>query len=253
MLAGRITLPVGKISTWFLRQRLEPGADLSPLDHFGTALMMVDAGEVTLTGTASGVTVHTGASWETAPEGIGDGIRLGPGNGVLVEDGATISIRNDGEDAASVLLLDVYNQSSVPDYRWPSDRPASGVEVQAVGYTHQLLIAQGPAILVLEHDIVPGGGSGYSSTFEGIEIGGIDAGRARIGVQRGTTWVTPQLLETWERIVVPGAKQVSEGEHTTLSASDGYAAQDAALTWRAGDDGPLEILRAQVIPVPVPA
>jgi hypothetical protein len=209
---------------------------------------MVESGELEL---RSGVQVthrHAGATGVSTPVSIpDDGVMLEAGDGALVPFGGGMMLENPGDSYASVLVVVVQR----PSYDDPSDIPDStGVTGQTIGMAFPTFSSDS-VILRIERDVVRPGGSDYSTTFKGEEIGVVLQGDARVLCQAGSSWHTSGVLGGND-LVPPDAVPVPAGETLELRVGDAWASSDGSLVWRAGNGEPLVVLRAQAIPVPRP-
>lgn len=248
-------LPQDIAEVWLVRMVIQPGARFPMIQQPGPTLLAVESGNVTITTDSPVIRVSDTHSLPSSPavSGAGD-TSLTVGEGVSSPVGAKLEVRNDGEQVAEVLMLAVFAagqgmQLVTEDIPSPEPRGWS-VGPVAIGVA---TFANARGILIIERDVVPPNASAYSSTFNGIEIGVVEQGSARVTYQSGTGLHVPGVRATPGGSANAEPVQIPEGVMADLAAGDGYTARGASLTWRAGTEEPLVVLRAQVVPMPTPA
>ena len=246
-------LPGKRVNAHFSRHAFAPGAKAPAFDRVGSALVMVESGTLMLTSDGPVALRRVGEPGPVTPADVPpEGISLDTGDAVLIPHGQRMGIGNPGDAPATLLMLVAHAPYHQFSYVHPTALPdASGVTTNVIGYG-TAAFEEVPAIMVLERDVVRTGGSDYSTTFKGIEIGGIVSGRALGTFRSGTGWTTRGALEKTAIPVRHGDAQVKPGATVELETSDGYVCNDGSITWRATGDEPLVVLRAQLIPVPQP-
>lgn len=246
-------LPGKRVIAYFVRFSFAPGGEAPMFDRVGSALVMVESGILAL---ASDGPVTIRRSRETGPvaqEDVpADGVDLGRGDAALIGHGQQMGVSNVNGDPSALLMLVAYAPYREFSYLSPAALPgASGVTSSVIGYGAGGF-AEAPAILLLEKDVVRPGGSDYSSTLHGIEIGGIASGSARATFRSGANWTSRGALKRAGTPIRPGDAEIEAGETVDLGTSDGYVSRAGSITWRATGDGPLVVLRAQLVPIPQP-
>lgn len=243
-----------RVNVFLARHTLMPNAVAPTFERVGSALVMVEAGAITVT--ADGPILHrtSGETGPTSPIDVpDDGMLLHTGDGVLIGHGQRMSLANAGDSPASVLMLVAHVPYREFSYVHPTALPgATGIATTVIGYG-AAAFPEAPAVMVVEQDAIRPRGSAYSSTFHGIEIGGVVSGSAHGTLRSGEGWITKWALDRSGPPILPGETEVAVGEGFYLAASDGYTSHDGSITWRAVGDGPLIVVRGQVIPVPQPA
>ncbi|HEV2072265.1 MAG TPA: hypothetical protein VGR29_01370 [Thermomicrobiales bacterium] len=127
-------LPSPEAEVHFLRYTFGPGAQLPAAPQIGSTLLAVESGEITLT-TDQPVSVKNGGQLATpspATSHAGE-TTLGPTQGALIPDGTLVSMRNDSDQEAQLLVLRVFSQEQNPVVNGADGSPAaesSGVNVQ---------------------------------------------------------------------------------------------------------------------------
>lgn len=234
----------GALSDMHLSQHtLASGVSVPPTLFTGPTLVLVRSGSVRLTSDVP--VVFRRASETGQPEAIrvpNEGIEMRAGEGALVPEPADTSLANTGDEAADIGVLTITSlgTETVEPYSTP------GVTMVGMGAS-PLPFRSGPAITIVEQVVMQPARSGYSSTFQGVEIGSVERGQARVLCQSGTTRVLPGPLTD------SGVMEIEPGATIDLATGDGYTSHDGSLVWRSTGEEPLVICRAQVIPIPQPS
>jgi hypothetical protein len=243
-------LPTPHAEMWLIRYAMGPGSALPSSRQIGPVVIVAESGTVSLV-TDQPVEVYGGESGSGASAGATpatDGAIetvLAPGVAVLVREGTTLTVTNDGDADASILTLTMY-AAAREDERGGGE-PEGDVRSQMLAVTVADL-ASGPGSVVIERVAAEPGTSADVSLPGGAEIGVVEAGGATIEIAQGQGYVWPQSL-TADPNMSPQRQPVRAGSRVDLTAGDGYGYSDATGTWTvpAGGEGAI-ILRARVIP-----
>lgn len=246
-------LPGKRVNAHFARHVFAPNAEAPLTGRVGSALVMVESGTLTLKSDGAVALRRVGEAGPVSQAEVpAEGVPLGTGDAALVPHGQGMGLANASGEPSILLMLVAHAPYHEFSYVHPTILPeASGVTTSVIGFGTGAF-AEVPAIMLLERDVFRPGGSGYSTTFKGVEIGGVASGSARATFQSGSGWTTPGAMDRTKPPVLPGDVQVEAGTIVDLADSDGYVCLDGAITWRATGDGELVVLRAQLIPVPQP-
>lgn len=247
-------LPGKRVNAFFARHAFAPGAEAPTFDRLGSALVLAESGSLTLTsdgpvGLRRSGEVGPIAMTEVPPEGI----QLDTGDAALIEHGRRMGLGNASDAPATLFMLIAYAPYHQFSYVHPTALPdATGVTTTFIGLG-QGAFEEVPAVMLIERDVVRPGGSDYSTTYGGIEIGAVAAGSARARLMNGTGWTTRRALNASRPPIAEGDTPLQIGAEVDLDPADGYVSHGGSLLWRATGEGPLVVVRAQLVPVPKPA
>jgi hypothetical protein len=179
-------------------------------------------------------------------------MRLDMGDAALIAHGQRMGLGNASGEPATLFMLVAYAPYHQFSYVHPTALPdASGVTTTHIGLGRGAF-AEVPAVMLIERDIVRPGGSGYSTTYGGIEIGAVASGSARARLMTGSGWTTRRALNASRPPIREGDTELEIGAQVDLAEADGYVSHGGSILWRATGEGPLVVVRAQLVPVPHP-
>ncbi len=245
-------LPTPHAEMWLIRYAMGPGSALPSSRQIGPVVIVAESGAVSLvtdqpvevygsdaasgSGASPGATPATDGAIET---------ELAPGEAVLVREGTTLGLSNNGEADASILTLTMY--AAAREDESGSGEPEGDVRSRMLAVTVADL-ASGPGTVVLERIAAKPGTSEDVSLPGGAEVGVVEAGGATIEIAQGQGYVWPQSL-TADPNVSPERQPIRAGSRVELTAGDGYGYSDVTGTWTVpeGGEGAI-ILRARVTP-----
>jgi hypothetical protein len=244
-------LPTPHAEVWFLRMGLEPGGSLPAGKLIGPVVAHVESGELTVvtdrpvTVSTAGETASPGAAAASpAAEGVETVLR--PGESVLVDDGATLTASNNGDEPTTFLIVLMYaaerEEGSGEGGGEPIGLTQQGISVATAEFP------AGPGTLTMERVIVEPGDTLESDSGRGLGIGGVDLGAVEQGsagvtFEMGSSWLWPDILNEFQ-----DRQPIDPGATIELTAGDGYSTYDGSSTWTVTGDEPLVLIRVVVVP-----
>lgn len=242
-------LPLPEADVWLLRYTLEPGGSVPLLHQPGLTLLLVERGEVTLITDGPVTLTNTLSSPQpvaaTTPAGA---TTLGGDQGALVPGDTRLGMTNTTVEQSQVLVLKVF----APEFKRRANIPTgiptimpSGVTVQPI--SHGSASFEGAAgVIVIERTAVDAGQSAVSGIVNGVEVGALERGAARVTCMSGRNGIFPRILTNYNQIALASQVPLNPRATVNLSANDGYLSTEGSLVWRSTSDEPLVVLRAMV-------
>jgi hypothetical protein len=189
-------LPSPEAEVRFLRYTFDPGAQLPSAPQVGSTLLVVESGEITLTTdqperAKSGGRMVTPSPAQCDP----DDTTLRPTEGALVANGTLMSMRNDIDREARLLVLLVFSGEQAGLMDEADGSPVAvptGVNLPQISGGYATFPAWS-GVLLIEREIVGTNRSAVSSTHNGIEAGELEQG-SPCGSGRDSTGVDDRSL-----------------------------------------------------------
>jgi hypothetical protein len=176
---------------------------------------------------------------------------LRPTEGALIPDGTLMSMRNNSDQQARLLVLLVSSREQKTSVDGSDASPAadaSGVNVQQISSGHVTFPAWS-GVLLIEREVVGTNRSAASSTHNGIEVGALEQGRAQVLFMIGSTLLQPGMLSIPDDATPAAPVEIDAGSTNELAAGDSYSSLGSSLVWRSTGEEPLVVLRAVVVPI----
>lgn len=263
-----VTMPVDQLpgphtEVWFLRFTLQPGAALPGNEQAGPTLFVPESGEFTVTSDQS----LTAASRSGTVAPLAAGVTAVSADGELVAllapDRARLSVRNEGAEPASVLVLLLMSgerevevmqtQEAAAVSPAPETGPADSVTSVglAIGRAE---FGAGPGTITIERISIDAGAASTTVVGAAVEAGTIESGTVDYNVNNGTGFIWPGMAGGTNR--GPDPVELRSGVSGQMSVDDGYFFGTGTAASITATGGPAVILRAivteQTVATPVP-
>jgi quercetin dioxygenase-like cupin family protein len=250
--------PEPGVEVWFVRFLLDPGASVPSSADLGVSLAYVEEGDLTFTveGTAEILRADGQVEALQANPDVPVEVVLGPGDTLRTGTGTRTGVRNDGSVSASVLDLLVF--SPLEEVEAAEGEEAEVPLEELSGVTPQGLsvgfatLPEGPGRFTIERIVIEPGEAVAPYQISGADVGVVEQGTLRLGVDAGQVWVWPKMLDRTEADGMPSPEPIEPETERTLQAGDAYVLSTGARgTWQIEGSEPVIILRGVVEPVSV--
>jgi hypothetical protein len=245
------SLPSPDAEVWFLRVTLEPGGSLPADEQIGPTLFVVESGTVTVGSDPPPILVQQGAGPAAMPVTES---ALAARDFAAVEGGTSLTLRNEGTEAASLLALFVIDPRLEGTGEEGSMEEPVGMTMTGIAVGHGAF-PEGGGTLTIERVTIQPGDESAASLQAGAEVGAVEQGTLLLNVSAGAGFVWPGMMalatgaDGEGEEAAPQRIEVQEQGEFTLTANDGYALSNATATWEVTGDAPVTILRATVVPL----
>jgi len=217
-------LPGPYTEVWFLRFTLAPGGLLPESEQAGPILYVIETGALIVSSDVSVTATSTDNATQSLPPGdttlsVADGPVA-----LLAPDRAHVSMRNDGPEPASALVLMLASGMREEEITQTEEAAGQPSEVERGVTTVGLAIGRaefgtGPGSITIDRLTLRAGDTSTASDST-VEAGSIESGDVDYAVTAGSGYIWPKIAAGSNQQIEP--VELAAGASGTLMNADGY-------------------------------